>query len=172
MGVNDYIQIGNRIKEARRNASMRQKEVAKILNIPISTYSGYENNHREPSTEMLGRIAEVLGVSVDWLIYGKKGFTFSEANKDITLEDAKQMIEKVASAAMRANNIQNDIFALVANQVLNASRETLGENQEEYLLEYYRRLNNYGKFKVCAYANDLTHIDEYTKPDTSDESNS
>ena len=69
MGINDYIQIGKRIKELRKkNTNFSQKEMAAQLKIPVSTYSGYENNHREPSSEMLTKIADILGISLERLI--------------------------------------------------------------------------------------------------------
>ena len=40
------------------------------------------------------------------------------------------------------------------------------------MLTDFKKLNNKGKQKAAEYTNDLTHIEEYTKPDTTDESNS
>jgi transcriptional regulator with XRE-family HTH domain len=68
MGINDFIKIGTKIKEVRKKKGIKQKEMAKKLDIPVSTYANYENNHREPSTEMLDAIADVLGVSVSELL--------------------------------------------------------------------------------------------------------
>lgn len=64
MGVNDFIQIGTRIKTVRKEKGLAQKEVAKRLGIPVTTYSSYENNHREPNAEILRKIATVLDVSI------------------------------------------------------------------------------------------------------------
>ena len=49
MGINDFIKIGNSLKEIRKNHSLTQEEMAKALNIPRSTYANYESNKREPS---------------------------------------------------------------------------------------------------------------------------
>ncbi len=68
MGLNEYIQIGNRIKEIRKSQGLSQREVAKKLNMAFSTYSNYENNNREPNFETLKRIADILGVSVAQLV--------------------------------------------------------------------------------------------------------
>ncbi|MDO5517969.1 MAG: helix-turn-helix transcriptional regulator [Clostridium sp.] len=64
MGVNDIIKVGSNIKKIRKDKKMSQKDMAKILNIPCSTYSNYENNNREPSAELLKKIADVLDVSI------------------------------------------------------------------------------------------------------------
>ncbi|MGF7145939.1 transcriptional regulator with XRE-family HTH domain [Anaerotaenia torta] len=68
MGINEYIQIGNKIKRARVEKGYTQKDVADKLNIPKSTYANYENNHREPNMDTLEAIAGVLGVTIDYLI--------------------------------------------------------------------------------------------------------
>lgn len=69
MGINEIIKIGNRIKELRKSKGISQKEMSKILDIPYSTYSNYENNNREPSVELIEKISEVLGVSKFDLLY-------------------------------------------------------------------------------------------------------
>lgn len=68
MGVNDYIKVGARIKECRQIKGIKQKEIAAKLGIPISTYANYENDHREPPSETLQLIAELLGTTVTALI--------------------------------------------------------------------------------------------------------
>lgn len=63
MGINDFIKIGNQIKKYRELTGIKQKEMAEKLHIPISTYSNYENNNREPSSELVEKIAKILKVS-------------------------------------------------------------------------------------------------------------
>lgn len=68
MGVNDIIKVGNNIKSIRKRKKLSQKDMAKILNIPCSTYSNYENNNREPNAKLLNKIAEVLNVNITELL--------------------------------------------------------------------------------------------------------
>ena len=64
MGINEYIQIGNKLRKARTEKGYTQKQFAELVGIPYSTYSNYENNNREPGRESLERIANALGLSV------------------------------------------------------------------------------------------------------------
>ncbi len=64
MGINEIIQIGNRIRELRIEKGYTQKEMARLTGIPYSTYSNYENNNREPNLEQLRKIASVLNISL------------------------------------------------------------------------------------------------------------
>lgn len=77
MGVNDWIQIGSRIKAIRTAKGIKQNEMALKLGIPKSTYANYENEHREPSSEMIVRIANILEVPIPELIASKTDHTKS-----------------------------------------------------------------------------------------------
>lgn len=59
--------LGYRLKLARQHKNMTQMEAAKKLGISNGTLSGYERNYRDPDTETLAKLAELYGVSVDWL---------------------------------------------------------------------------------------------------------
>ena len=57
-----------KIKEARERAGIEQQELAKQLDISASTLSGYENGKHDPKSENLSKIADICGVSVDFLL--------------------------------------------------------------------------------------------------------
>ena len=46
MGINEYIKIGNRIRQLRLEKGYSQKEMAALAGISYTTYSNYENNNR------------------------------------------------------------------------------------------------------------------------------
>lgn len=54
--------VGKRIRAAREAAGMTQAEVAKRLGVSESSIRLYELGKRPPNDEMLGRIAEAVGV--------------------------------------------------------------------------------------------------------------
>ena len=57
-----------RIKEARESAGYTQAELAEKLGINAVTLSGYETGKHDPKSEMLVKIALILGVTVDYLL--------------------------------------------------------------------------------------------------------
>ena len=57
-----------RIRELRKQKNKLQKEMAQDLKIPANTFNQYENGKREPDLATLSRIAEYLGVSIDYLM--------------------------------------------------------------------------------------------------------
>ncbi|RKJ38497.1 helix-turn-helix domain-containing protein [Acutalibacter sp. 1XD8-33] len=57
-----------RIKEAREAAGYSQKELAEILGVAPNTFHGYESGKHDPKSFLLTEIAEVCGVSTDFLL--------------------------------------------------------------------------------------------------------
>lgn len=60
--------IGKRLREIREKKNWTQTHVAELLNVAKNTYNGYENDVRGVSEEMLIKIADLFGVSVDYLL--------------------------------------------------------------------------------------------------------
>lgn len=56
------------IKKARELSGKTQKECADILNITLRAWQGYEYGQREAKYELLCKIADMFGVSVDYLL--------------------------------------------------------------------------------------------------------
>ena len=47
---------------------MTLNQVSMVLNMPLSTYAGYEQGVREPSIDMLKKLCDFYDVSADYLI--------------------------------------------------------------------------------------------------------
>lgn len=60
--------IYERVKALRVDKDLSQKELADILNVTRSAYSNYENGIREVPVEILSRLADFYGTSVDYII--------------------------------------------------------------------------------------------------------
>lgn len=65
----DNMTTGERIKNARKQAGMTQKELAEKLNIPFQNISAWERNDRNPKYETLLRIADALGIHIYQLLF-------------------------------------------------------------------------------------------------------
>ena len=60
------------LREIRRKKGFSQLKVAMDLNISREALSYYENGRRSPDIQMLLRLSEYFGASVDYLITGKE----------------------------------------------------------------------------------------------------
>lgn len=67
-GGNKLETIAQRIKKARNNLNLKQKELAKKANITEANLSRYENGLSEPKSAVLSRLADALEVSIDYLL--------------------------------------------------------------------------------------------------------
>ena len=60
------------LKRLRIRNHLKQEDLAKQLNVSRQTVSGWETGRRQPDLDMLRRLAEVLDVDIEELIYGLK----------------------------------------------------------------------------------------------------
>lgn len=63
--------LGQRLKDARNDAKISQKELANRLTMDYSTLNKYENDRRVPDAVLLARISEFLNCDPGWLLTGK-----------------------------------------------------------------------------------------------------
>lgn len=60
--------FGDRLTQVRKKKKLSQSETGKLLGIDGDAYGRYERNEVKPSIEMATKIAEVLQVSLDYLV--------------------------------------------------------------------------------------------------------
>lgn len=60
--------LTERLKIARKMNKLTQEGLAKKLKTTKGTISNYENGHSTPSNEILSDLADILGVSTDYLL--------------------------------------------------------------------------------------------------------
>ncbi|HHU50386.1 MAG TPA: helix-turn-helix transcriptional regulator [Firmicutes bacterium] len=60
--------MAKRLTELRKKRGLAQKKVAEYLGITKSAYGFYEQNRREPSPEVIRKLADFFGVSADYLL--------------------------------------------------------------------------------------------------------
>ena len=60
--------LGKRIKELRNKYKLTQSGLAERLGVTLSSIAAYENNSRQPSYEVLIKMADVFKVTIDSLL--------------------------------------------------------------------------------------------------------
>lgn len=103
MGINDYIKIGSKIKEARIEKGIKQNEMANLLNINVSTYSNYENDYREPEISLIYSICDILKISIDELLNLKQKEVKISFSLELSEEKYKEYKEKSESEGKSLN---------------------------------------------------------------------
>ena len=59
---------GERLRELRKEEGITQIELAEILDKTNGAISAYETGRKNPSLEVLGELADLFGVSTDYLM--------------------------------------------------------------------------------------------------------
>lgn len=67
------VSLGQRIRKRRQILKVTQRELAQALGITPQHISAIEQDKRTPSVLFLAKLAEELGVSIDYLVSGKEG---------------------------------------------------------------------------------------------------
>lgn len=71
--------LGPRIAALRRAAGWSQAELARLLKISPSAVGMYEQGRREPAVDILVSMADIFGVSTDYLLTGRTDSPKEEA---------------------------------------------------------------------------------------------
>lgn len=115
----------NKFKEARMRCGIAQKTVASKLNVSIQSVSNWENDSRSPSRENVIKMAEMYGVSIDYLL-----------NKQA--EDIQHPVD-AQSVEIKKEPIAQDEFSDLSEA-------------ERQLLKSFRRCSSVSRARVLAYA--------------------
>ncbi|HFI0507985.1 TPA: helix-turn-helix domain-containing protein [Streptococcus suis] len=73
-------QLAQQIKKLRTGQNLSQDDLAEKLYVTRQSISKYENSEATPDIDKLIQLAEIFGVSLDYLVLGK------EPEKDIKVE--------------------------------------------------------------------------------------
>lgn len=94
--------LGDRIANLRKELDINQKELATKVGITEASLSRYENNLREPKSEIIVRLAKALETSTDYLLGVNDNTKISKEYKLIienlsVSEKTKKLLEKIYS---------------------------------------------------------------------------
>lgn len=68
MRLSEYLEVGKKMKTARTNAGISQRDMALKLSLTNSSYSNYENGYSEPPAEVIIKFCEILEISLEDLL--------------------------------------------------------------------------------------------------------
>ena len=122
------MEFSERLKTLRKEAGLTQVDVAEKLGISQPAYASWERGVKKPTQDNLVKIAQVLNVSVDYLVGNSEEksdeldnieFLFRMNSKGLT-EEEKEIFKKELIEFMEKNHMidgmtdanQMDLFAI------------------------------------------------------------
>lgn len=99
--------LANNIKRLREEKGVLQKEAANEVGLGISHYSKIENGLREASVDLLDRLADFYGITIDQIVHMD-----NTVPKEITLED-KTATEQARLIAELDKKDKNIVFGMI-----------------------------------------------------------
>ena len=95
--------FSEKLYNTRIKQGLTQSDVAKLVPMTQSSYSRIENGFQEPNLSQLKRIAEVLNVSLDYLLDVETEYYNNQINADI-----KEQIKFIYEHYIAKEKIIND----------------------------------------------------------------
>ena len=89
--------LAQRLKQRRESLKITQRQLAESLEVTPQHISAIEQDKRIPSLSFLTKLAEELGVTIDYLVAGKEGVITDtipaiKADKKLSLDSKKAFI--------------------------------------------------------------------------------
>lgn len=112
----NYVLIGRRIREVRREQHITQARLAELSGLSTSYMSHIETAYKRPSLESLIHISDSLQVTVDELLNGNQLYNPTEYQTDIDIlmadcsHNEKRFIFELISAAKKSLRINGWII--------------------------------------------------------------
>jgi transcriptional regulator with XRE-family HTH domain len=103
---------GKRIQDLRKKQELNQTELAKRVGMSLTQLQRYENKDVQPPADVLKRLADLFGVSIDYIVNGTAQEKASNTLLDAALikqfqeiellpNDEKETLLKVVTAYIR-----------------------------------------------------------------------
>ncbi|HVA19353.1 MAG TPA: helix-turn-helix transcriptional regulator [Solirubrobacteraceae bacterium] len=91
-------QIGERIRELREERSITQERLASVLGLTKSSVSRIESGERGLAAVELAALADDLGVTADYLLFGEREgeFMLRADGETAGVEDAQRFAREIA----------------------------------------------------------------------------
>lgn len=132
-----------KFRELRKSKGLTQVDFAELAKIGVASLIRYEKGEREPSLEIIEKLANALEISPFVLM-------------DIeNLSDYEKTAELVHYQSHLLNNPEQ----------LREEENELFSSSSEHIVGYYEKLNKKGKAEATRRTRELTEVFEYITPD-------
>ena len=128
----------DRLRERRKELKMSQRELAEKLFVSQQAIAKWETDKATPNPDMLAKLSEILGVSVDYLTEEDKRDTTDK--DDLNTRDKKDIAKDMESIREKLMNKDDGPVSFDGNNIDDADAE-LFLDAIEMLLKRVKKIN-------------------------------
>ena len=99
-------EIGNRIRQLRKEIKKSGEDFAKDLSVSLSSLSKYESGERTPDPMFFSKLREITDVNLNWLFRGEGKMFHLEEEK---LDEREQLSKKIIDRAIEIDEMLKKI---------------------------------------------------------------
>jgi transcriptional regulator with XRE-family HTH domain len=133
-GVETKMTLGEKLKSARKSASLTQEQLAEKLMVSRQAITKWESDKGMPDIENLKQLSKLLNVSIDYLLDGGEKMDLTVIREEINLDDYPdnhkfrgRLNKKIGKKDMvvRSKYPNAEIHYLVAQQILTKGEKAI-----------------------------------------------
>lgn len=116
----------NRIKELRIKKGINQKELGSIIGAAANSVSQYESGSREPSIEILNKLADYFDVSIDYLLQrsnDEKSDIVLNKNNSLNFASPQEALSFILKQEMVANFGGYDLETMSDDEIMDMAND-------------------------------------------------
>lgn len=137
--------FGEKLKEARKDAGLSQEQFAEKMSVSRSAVAKWETDKGMPDVNNLKVIAQLLNVSVDYLLDDEEKIAFNEIKEAINLEDYEKTgkcRDKRDAVCFAKHQDASAIYALISNRKMSKTEWIIDFVVQPGIVEVLDRANN------------------------------
>jgi transcriptional regulator with XRE-family HTH domain len=131
---NPALEIGKRLKEARKTLKIKQKDMADKLQIQASYLCAIENGNINPGPEFFIRFASIYKINLNYLFLGAKDMFLDVEGKvkkeEIDLDEEVDSIEKIIYFLENSVHVRA-LLTMTLNRALYSDKDLIKKDIEK-----------------------------------------
>ena len=127
--------FGEKLKEARKESGLSQEQFAEKMNVSRSAVAKWETDKGMPDVNNLKIMAQLLNVSVDYLLDEDEKISFNEIKEAINLDEYEKSgkcRDKRDAVCLAKNTDARAICSLTRNQKMSKTEWLVGQVKNKY----------------------------------------
>ena len=135
--------LANRLRELRKANELSQGDMAEKLDMTTSAYGYYEQGKSKPSPETLSDIADIFGVTTDYLLGRSSNPKLSHKNEVDIQKDLEAMKENFNKGALQmqldGEELDDEVIQYILDNLEDALTIAKIKSKEKFTPKKYKK---------------------------------